>query len=43
MAEYNKALNTKDDTFGAQKKLRIPVGSVVQQRGAKDQETKQPD
>jgi len=44
MAEYNKALNTKDDTFGAQEEAKKYLSApFVQQRGAKDQETKQPD
>ena len=44
MAEYNKALNTKDDTFGAQEEAKKYLSApFVQQRGAKDQEAKQPD
>jgi hypothetical protein len=44
MAEYNKALNTKDDTFGAQEEAKKYLSApFVQQRGVKDQEAKQPD
>jgi aminopeptidase N len=44
MAEYNKALNTKDDTFGAQEEAKKYLSApYVQQRGNKDQEAKQPD
>ena len=44
MAEYNKALNTKDDTFGAQEEAKKYLSApYVQQRGDKDQEAKQPD
>ncbi len=44
MAEYNKALNTKDDTFGAQEEAKKYLSApFVQQRGEKDQGTKQPD
>jgi aminopeptidase N len=44
MAEYNKALNTKDDTFGAQEEAKKYLSApYVQQRSDKDQEAKQPD
>lgn len=44
MAEYNKALNTKDDTFGAQEEAKKYLSApYVQQRNVKDTEEKQPD